>query len=163
MNSAGLPDEEGTGASPPEDLNMKAAYLHVLADALTSVLAIGALLLGAWQGWWFLDPLMGVLGGALIAWWAIGLGRQAGRQLLDVTSSLERERSVRRSLESIDDVRVADLHVWELGPGRASCIVSLVTATPRALVYYQDAVRATVDVAHLTIEVHHCERGHTVR
>jgi cation diffusion facilitator family transporter len=142
------------------DFNLRAAYIHIVADAMTSVLAIGALSLGWWQGLWFLDPLMGLIGGAVIAWWAISLCRQASRQLLDVVSSPRHEQIVRQRLEAIDDVRVADLHVWELGPGRRSCIVSVVTAHPREVSYYRDAVLAALAVAHLTIEIHECGLAH---
>jgi cation diffusion facilitator family transporter len=144
------------------DFNLRAAYIHIIADALTSLLAIGALSLGWWAGLWFLDPLMGLVGGAVITWWAVSLCRQASRQLLDVVSSPRHEQVVRQRLEAIDDVRVADLHVWELGPGRRSCIVSVVTAQPRAVSAYRDAVLAALDVAHLTIEVHQCDLAHDV-
>ena len=100
------------------------------------------------------------IGGVVILWWSVTLCRQASGQLLDVTSSTKHEEVVRRRLEAIDDVRVADLHVWELGPGRRSCIVSVVTATPRDLSYYRDAVLAALPVAHLTIEIHRCELPH---
>lgn len=147
-------------AEPPKpgtlDFNLRAAYIHIIADALTSLLAIGALALGWWQGLWFLDPLMGLIGGAVITWWAVSLCRQASRQLLDVVSSPRHEQIVRQRLEAIDDVRVADLHVWELGPGRRSCIVSVVTSHPREVSYYRDAVLAALPVAHLTIEIHEC-------
>jgi cation diffusion facilitator family transporter len=142
------------------DFNIRAAYIHIVADAMTSVLAIVALSLGKWADLWFLDPTMGLVGGSVIVWWAIGLCRQAARQLLDVVSSPQHEDVVRRRLEAIDDVKVADLHVWELGPGRRSCIVSVVTATPRELAYYRDAVLAALPVAHLTIEIHQCELPH---
>jgi cation diffusion facilitator family transporter len=142
------------------DFNMRAAYIHVLADALTSLMAIIALSLGLWAGLWFLDALTGVIGGVVIIWWAISLCRQASGPLLDVVSSPKHEQVVRQKLEAIDDVRVADLHVWELGPGRRSCIVSLVTATPRELTYYRDTVLAALPVAHLTIEIHQCGLGH---
>ncbi len=142
------------------DFNMRAAFIHVLADAMTSVLAIIALALGLWGGLWFLDPAMGLLGGVVIIWWAIGLCRQASGQLLDVVSSPKHEAVVRQKLESIDDVRVADLHVWELGPGRRSCIVSVVTATPRDVDFYRDAVLGAVGLAHLTIEIHRCALRH---
>ncbi len=142
------------------DFNLRAAYIHIVADAMTSLLAIAALSLGWWQGLWFLDPLMGLIGGAVIVWWAVSLCRQASRQLLDVVSSPRHEQIVRQRLEAIDDVRVADLHVWELGPGRRSCIVSVVTAHPREVSYYRDAVLAALAVAHLTIEIHECGRAH---
>jgi cation diffusion facilitator family transporter len=142
------------------DYNLRAAYIHIIADALTSLLAIGALAFGKYAGVWFLDPAMGLVGGAVITWWAVGLCRQASRQLLDVVSSPEHEAVVRKRLETIDDVRVADLHVWELGPGRRSCIVSVVTAHPREVSYYRDAVLAALEVAHLTIEIHQCGLDH---
>ena len=142
------------------DFNLRAAYIHIIADALTSVTAIVALSLGAWLGWWFLDPITGLLGSIVIGWWTVTLCRQASRQLLDVVSSPAHERVVREQLEAIDDVRVADLHVWELGPGRRSCIVSVVTASPRAVEFYRDVVLRALDVAHLTIEIHHCGLPH---
>jgi cation diffusion facilitator family transporter len=142
------------------DFNLRAAYIHILADALTSVLAIAALSLGWWAGLWFLDPLMGLIGGGVITWWAVSLCRQASRQLLDVVSSPRHEQIVRQRLEAIDDVRVADLHVWELGPGRRSCIVSVVTAQPREVSAYRHAVLSALDVAHLTIEIHQCGLSH---
>ena len=142
------------------DFNMRAAYIHIVADALTSVLAIVALALGKYANLWFFDPAMGLVGGVVITAWSISLCRQASRQLLDVVSSPKHEDVVRRQLEAIDDVKVADLHVWELGPGRRSCIVSVVTATPRELAYYRDAVLAALPVAHLTIEIHQCELAH---
>lgn len=142
------------------DFNLRAAYIHIVADALTSMLAILALALGKWARLWYFDPLMGLVGGAVIVWWSISLCRQASRQLLDVVSSPRHEEVVRRQLEAIDDVKVADLHVWELGPGRRSCIVSVVTAKPRELTYYRDAVLRALPVAHLTIEIHRCELPH---
>ncbi|MEJ7599390.1 MAG: CDF family Co(II)/Ni(II) efflux transporter DmeF [Kofleriaceae bacterium] len=142
------------------DFNLRAAYVHIIADALTSLLAIGALSLGWWAGVWFLDPLTGLVGGVVISWWAIQLCRQASGQLLDVTSSPSHEDIVRSRLEAIDDVKVADLHVWELGPGRRSCIVSLVTSSPRDVAFYRDTVLAALPVAHLTIEIHQCGLPH---
>ena len=142
------------------DFNMRAAYIHILADALTSIMAIIALSLGKWAGLWYLDPLTGLVGGLVIIWWAFTLCRQASGQLLDVVSSPRHEQVVRAKLEAIDDVRVADLHVWELGPGRRSCIVSVVTATPRDVDYYRQIVLAALPIAHLTIEIHRCELPH---
>lgn len=143
------------------DFNLRAAYIHILADAFTSLLAIVALALGKFAGVWYLDPIMGPVGGVVILWWSVTLCRQASGQLLDVTSSTKHEEIVRRRLEAIDDVRVADLHVWELGPGRRSCIVSVVTATPRDVDFYRSAVLDALPVAHLTIEIHRCELPHT--
>jgi cation diffusion facilitator family transporter len=142
------------------DFNLRAAYIHIVADALTSLLAILALSLGYWGGVWFLDPLMGLVGGVVITAWAVSLCRAASRQLLDVVSSPVHERVVREKLEAIDDVRVADLHVWELGPGRRSCIVSIVTTKPREVAEYRQAVLSALPVAHLTIEIHQCGLAH---
>jgi cation diffusion facilitator family transporter len=152
--------DHGARAAPARDHNLRAAYLHVVADALTSVLAIAALLAGKHLGWWFLDPAMGILGGVVIMRWSIDLCRQASRQLLDAVLATDCEAVLRRKLEAIDDVKVADLHVWELGPGRRGCIVSLVTSTPRDTDYYRSAILGAVEVAHLTVEVHRCSRGH---
>jgi cation diffusion facilitator family transporter len=142
------------------DFNMRAAYIHIMADAFTSMLAIIALALGKYAGLWYLDPMMGLVGGVVITWWSVTLCRQASGQLLDVVSSAKHEDVVRKQLEAIDDVRVADLHVWELGPGRRSCIVSVVTSTPRDVAFYRDAVLGALPVAHLTIEIHRCELPH---
>lgn len=143
------------------DHNLRAAYLHVIADAFTSVLAIGALVAGRYAGLWYLDPAMGIVGGAVIISWAIGLCKQAAGQLLDVASSPELESWVRRQLEAIDDVRIADLHVWELGPRQFGCVVSLVTSTPREVDFYRKRVLASPAIAHLTVELHCCSRQHS--
>ena len=142
------------------DFNLRAAYIHIIADAMTSVLAIVALALGRYAGMWFMDPIMGLVGAAVILWWTASLCRLAMRQLLDVVSSPAHELIVRQKLEAIDDVQVADLHVWELGPGRRSCIVSIVTAAPRELETYRKVVLDALDVAHLTIEIHRCALPH---
>jgi cation diffusion facilitator family transporter len=142
------------------DFNLRAAYIHILADAMTSLLTIAALALAWKAGLWYLDPVMGLVGGGAIFAWAVNFCRQASRQLLDVVSSPRHEQVVRERLEAIDDVQVADLHVWELGPGRRSCIVSLVTARPREVSAYREAVLSALAIAHLTIEVHRCELPH---
>lgn len=142
------------------DHNLRAAYLHVVADAFTSVLAIAALVAGRYAGLWYLDPAMGIVGGAVIISWAIGLCRQAAGQLLDVASSPALESWVRHQLEAIDDVRIADLHVWELGPRQFGCVVSLVTSTPRDVDFYRKRVLASPAIAHLTVELHCCSRQH---
>jgi len=152
--------EPATAQAGTLDFNMRAAYIHVMADALTSLMAIAALALGKLFDWWFLDASMGIVGGIVIVSWAVSLCRQAGRQLLDVVGSPKHERKVRQTLEAIDDVQVADLHVWELGPGRRSAIVSLVTSTPRDVDVYRKAVLDGVPLAHLTIEVHGCALAH---
>lgn len=160
------PDHAGHDHKAPVDRhggdhNLRAAYLHVVADAFTSVLAIGALVAGRYAGLWYLDPAMGIVGGAVIISWAIGLCKQAAGQLLDVASSPALERWVRHRLEAIDDVRIADLHVWELGPRQFGCVVSIVTSTPREVDFYRKRVLASPAIAHLTVELHCCSRQHS--
>lgn len=140
---------------------MKAAYLHVLADALTSVLAIAALVAGRYLNAPFFDPLMGIVGGGVILHWSWGLTKSAGRQLLDVAPSVAEARAIKAHLEAVDDVRVADLHVWEISPGERGCIVKLVTSEPRSTVFYRDLIQSKVPVSHLTVEVHHCQEDHS--
>ncbi|MEZ4400779.1 MAG: CDF family Co(II)/Ni(II) efflux transporter DmeF [Kofleriaceae bacterium] len=146
--------------APATDHNLRAAYVHVLADALTSVLAIGALVAGRYAGLWYLDALVGLLGGVVIGRWALGLCRSAASPLLDVVPSQRLAEAIEARLEQIDDVRVADLHLWDLAPGRRGCIVALVTAAPRDVQVYRQAILAAAPIAHLTVEVHRCARAH---
>jgi cation diffusion facilitator family transporter len=142
------------------DHNLRAAYLHVLADALTSVLAIVALVGGRYAGWRFLDALMAIVGSIVIVHWGVGLCRQSSRQLLDITPSTEEAAQIRAAIEGLGDERVIDLHLWEFAPGRRGCIVSLIAEQPRSLAEYRAAVLGTTDIEHLTIEVHRCNDGH---
>jgi cation diffusion facilitator family transporter len=141
------------------DHNLRAAYFHVLADAFTSVLAIAALIGGRYAGWRFLDPLMGIVGGAVILRWSVGLCRGAARQLLDMVSSPALAQTIKKRLE-VGDVRVADLHLWELAPGRRGCIVSLVTEAPEDTTVYKSLLDGIEGIAHLTVEVQRCP-GHS--
>jgi cation diffusion facilitator family transporter len=142
------------------DHNHRAALMHIMADAFTSVLAIVSLALGIALGWRFLDPMMGLIGGAVVLKWGVGLCRSAGRQLLDATASHPLEAQIRQRLETLDDVRVADIHSWEVGPGRRACILSLVTSAPRDVEVYRHQVLADLPLAHLTIEIRRCRDGH---
>lgn len=137
------------------DHNLRAAYMHVVADALTSVLAIVALVGGRYFDLPFLDPLMGIVASVVVLHWAWGLCRGAAHTLLDA-ASVDDEDRLRDALETIDDVRVADLHLWEMGPGRRGCIVSVVTSTPREADYYREQMRLVLPLSHLTVEVHRC-------
>jgi len=137
------------------DHNLRAAYMHVLADAFTSVLAISALLGGRYLGWRFLDPMMGIVGGIVILRWSVGLCRGAARQLLDMVPSPALAQAIRRKLEIGDD-RVADLHLWDLAPGRRGCIVSIVSDKPQEIAVYRSRMEDFHDIAHLTIEVQRC-------
>lgn len=141
------------------DHNHRAAFMHVVADAFTSVLAIAALLAGRFLGWAWLDAVSGIVGGFVILKWGAGLSRNAAFELLDVSPSLAVEDEIRAILEALDDVRVRDLHVWSLGGGKTSCVVTVVTASPREARCYREAL-ARFELAHLTIEVQRCEEGH---
>jgi cation diffusion facilitator family transporter len=139
------------------DHNLKAAYLHVLADALTSVLAIVALLAGKGFGWVWMDPLMGVAGAAIITRWSWGLLRDTGRVLLDrdVDPGLVAEMAAR--IEADSDNRVADIHVWRVGGRSLAVILSVVTHAPRPPEHYRALLADYPEVEHVTVEVNPCE------
>lgn len=141
------------------DLNLRAAYLHVLADALTSVLAIVALLGGMAFGWGWLDPAMGIVGAVVITVWAWGLVRQTSRVLLDREMDAPVVREIREVIEDGEAV-VVDLHVWRVGPGRFACIVGLVTDSPQPPEVYKERLRVHEELVHITVEVHQCEGEH---
>ena len=137
------------------DNNMRAAYIHVLADAATSVLAIAALLLARSFGWLWIDPLVGLVGAGVIASWAIGLMRDSGSVLIDVVPKGNQAAAIRKQLE-IDGDRVSDLHVWQIGPGHQSAVISIVTDDPRPTAFYKDRLQGLPSLSHVTIEVQHC-------
>lgn len=131
------------------DNNLRSAYLHVVADALTSVLAIAALLGGRYLGWVWLDPLMGIVGSIVIAVWAVSLMRDTGAVLLDATdAALDAE--IRALVEGPGDATITDLHVWRVGPGAHSAIISVVGATRETICQRVAPVRA---IEHLTVEI----------
>ncbi|WP_105371737.1 CDF family Co(II)/Ni(II) efflux transporter DmeF [Neorhizobium huautlense] len=136
-----------------EDHNLRAAYLHVLADALTSVLAILALILGRSYGWDVLDPVMGIVGGLVIARWSWGLIRATAGVLLDAQpDDDDLAGEIRRHVETEED-RIADLHVWQVGPGHHAAIVALITPKPRPPSFYKEKLRAMTNLSHITVEV----------
>jgi cation diffusion facilitator family transporter len=138
------------------DHNLKAAYLHVIADALTSLLAIVALAGGMAMGWRFLDPLMGLVGAVVVGRWAWGLARDSGRVLLDAEDHGEVAAAVRRMIESEPDHQVTDLHVWRVGTASRSCLISLVSHAPHAPDYYKRLLRGIPGLDHVTVEVNRC-------
>ena len=141
------------------DHNHRAAFMHVVADTFTSVLAIGALLAGHYVRIGWLDAASGIVGGVVIVHWSIGLSRAAAAELLDVVPSSRLEGDIRTALERIDDVRVSDLHLWSLGGGVRSCMVTLVTSVPRESTTYREAL-SRFGLEHLTVEVQRCTTGH---
>ena len=136
------------------DNNLRAAYLHVLADAATSLLAIGALLIGMYLGWSWADAAVGLIGSAVIASWAYGLIRDAGAVLLDVNGDRRLEATIRARLEAGGD-RVTDLHLWQVGPGHRAVVVSIVSNTPLAPAMYKQRLRDLRELSHVTVEVEH--------
>ncbi len=136
------------------DHNIRAAYIHVLADAFTSVLAILALVGGKYMGWRFLDPLMGIVGGVVIARWSLNLCRGAAKQLLDMVPSANLVTRVRRDLETVPGTRVVDLHVWEIGPHARACIASVISKPGASPLQYREALGSREGLVHVTVEVH---------
>jgi cation diffusion facilitator family transporter len=137
------------------DTNHRAAYVHVMADALTSVLAIVALLAGRYLGLNWLDPVMGVIGCAVILAWSWSLVRAAGAVLLDAAPADELRTHIREHLEVAGD-KVADLHVWRLGPGHLGAIVSIVSDEPQPPAVYKKRLAAFSELSHVTVEVERC-------
>jgi cation diffusion facilitator family transporter len=138
------------------DHNLRAAYLHVLADALTSVLAIAALGGGMLFGWSFLDPAMGVVGAVLVGRWAIGLARDSAGVLLDAEDHGPMAVQVREIIATLPDHEVADLHLWRIGPASRACILSLVSHAPLPVEDYRRRLAVITGLDHVTIEVNQC-------
>ena len=138
------------------DLNIRAAYVHVLADALTSVLAVVALTCGLLFGWVWLDPLMALVGVAVILSWAFGLVRNAGAVLVDMVPDRHLAEHIREHLE-VEGDRVSDLHLWRLGPGHTGVIAAVVSDHPQAPSAYKARLDGIAGLSHVTVEVHVCE------
>ncbi len=137
------------------DFNMRAAYVHVLADAVTSLLAISALAAGAYFDMPWLDPIAGLLGTIVIAAWAYSLIRSASAVLLDAVPSRARADLIRQRLE-IEGDRVADFHLWRLGPGHLGVLAVMVSENPRAPDYYKARLVGIEGLSHVNIEVNPC-------
>jgi len=134
------------------DNNMRAAVVHVLADAAVSVLVIVGLVLARTFGWLWMDPLAGIIGAFVIASWSFGLIRDTGAILLDMTPDRQLAERLRQTIEGEGD-EIADLHLWRLGPGHLGAIVSIVTQHAREPGYYRNRLAAFSSLSHLTIEV----------
>ena len=135
------------------DNNMRAAIVHVIADALVSVLVIAGLLLARFFGWLWMDPLAGLIGAGVVASWAYSLVRDTGAILLDMTPDSDMANALREAIETDGDL-LADLHLWRLGPGHLGAIVSIVTPNQRNARYYQTQLAQFRALSHLTVEVH---------
>lgn len=137
-----------------EDHNLRAAYLHVLADALTSLLAIFALLAGKFLGLNWMDPAMGIVGATLVAKWSLGLIRSTSGILLDHQAPGAILEATRAAIEGIDGNHVTDLHIWSIGPGIYSATMAIVSDTPGTPEYYKGLIPKDLGIVHTTVEVH---------
>jgi cation diffusion facilitator family transporter len=152
-------DHAHARAGHGHDNNLRSAYFHVLADALTSVLAVLALAAGLYLGWRWMDAAMGIVGAIVIARWSWGLLRDTGAVLLDAAANPALEEEIREAIE-VGDTRITDLHVWRVGPGKYATIVSLITAEPLPPADYATRLRVHDELVHVTIEPHRCEGSH---
>jgi cation diffusion facilitator family transporter len=137
------------------DNNLRAAYVHVLADAATSVLAIAALVIAMYAGWVWIDPAVGIIGSLVIASWAFGLIRDSGAVLLDVCADKDLEAVIRERLETKGD-RVTDLHLWQVGPGHRAAVISVISDNPLPPATYKRRLGGLQGLCHLTVEVELC-------
>jgi cation diffusion facilitator family transporter len=144
--------QERPKAKVLHDHNHHSAYVHILTDALTSLLAIIALVLGRWRGWDWLDPFVGIIGGIVVFKWSLGLIRQSGMDLLDAhDGSIDRENLIKR-LET-DGSKVIDIHLWKLSPGQVGCELIIKRNREQCSSDYRDMISKDFDIHHLVIEV----------
>ena len=139
-----------------KDHNFRSAYLHVLADALTSVFAVLALLAGKYLGQPWLDPFMGLVGATLVVRWSWGLLRSSARVLLDMRAPEEVGEAIRKAIESEGDSRISDLHVWSVGPGIHAAEIAIVSSRPQDPDRYYDLLPGELGLVHVTFEIHLC-------
>jgi cation diffusion facilitator family transporter len=144
------------GQAHHHDHNFRAAYLHVLADALTSVLALAALAGGLWWGWRWLDAAAALVAAVVIGQWALGTLKHTAAALVDATTPPGLQQRIVQALESDRDAKVADLHVWQVGPLAWSAVVSVVADAPLAPLAYRERLAAISELRHVTVEVHRC-------
>ena len=141
------------------DLNLRSAYVHVLTDAFTSVLAIVALAAGLWAGWVWLDPVMGIVGALVIAWWSKGLLADSARVLLDREMDAPLVGQIRKAIESDGDAEIADLHVWRVGRASHAAILTVVAHEPLTPAAYRERLRGIATLMHVSVEVNRCPHG----
>jgi cation diffusion facilitator family transporter len=151
--------ETGERSHAHTDHNLRGAYLHVVADALTSILAIAALLLGRYFGWTWCDPAIGIAGAVLIGIWALGLARSAGAVLLDASADAGLDSRIRRTLAE-GEGDVYDFHLWRVAPGRFALIVGVESASQTPAEVYKRALAAFPELCHVTVEVHSSGQVH---
>jgi len=154
---SGHSHQHGHGEAHHHDHNLKAAYFHVLADALTSVLAIIALLAGKALGWIWMDAVMGIVGGIIIVRWSYGLLTETSSILLDSSASPSELNALRSAIEKDADNRISDLHVWKVSADHSAAIISVVTHNPRPPEHYKALANKAADLSHVSVEVLECE------
>jgi cation diffusion facilitator family transporter len=138
------------------DHNYAAAYVHVLADAFTSLLAIAALAGGLWWGLGWLDPAVALIGAVVIGRWAVGVLRDSARALVDASAPPKLAAQIRALIEGDGDAKLADLHVWQVGPGAYAAALSIVADDPQPCARYEQRLHAVKALKHTTIAVHRC-------
>jgi cation diffusion facilitator family transporter len=143
------------------DHNYAAAYLHVLADAFTSLLAIAALAGGLWWGLGWLDPAVALIGAVVIGRWAVGVLRDSAGALVDASAPPKLAAQIRALIEGDGDAKLADLHVWQVGPGAYAAALSIVADDPQPCARYEQRLHAVKALKHTTIAVHHCQAAAT--
>jgi cation diffusion facilitator family transporter len=151
--------DHGAHGHHHHDNNLRAAYVHVMADAATSILAIAALLVAMSAQWVWADSAVGIIGSLLIASWAYGLLRASGAVLLDVNADKNLERVIRDRLETRGD-RVTDLHLWQVGPGHRAAVISVVSDHPLPPATYKLRLGDLRGLSHVTVEVETCPHEH---
>jgi len=139
------------------DHNLRAAYLHVLADALTSILAIAALISGKYFGWNWMDPMMGIIGAIIITRWSYGLLKQTSPVLLDGSIRADYQSAIIETIEKDSDNRISDVHIWKVGANHYAAIISLVTHFPQSSEHYKDLLKDFHKLTHVTVEVNTCK------
>jgi cation diffusion facilitator family transporter len=147
-------DEHAQAHETGHDHNLVSAYLHVLADALTSLLAIVALLAAKYFGLGWMDPVMGLVGAALVARWSFGLLKTTGSVLLDRSAPEAARAALTAAIERVDGNRVTDLHAWCIGPNLYAAVLTVVTPHPRAPEHYKALLPRALNIVHVTVEVH---------
>ncbi len=156
LNFSGRRPEHGCHEHWRQDLNLKSAYLHVVADAMTSVLAIAALLAAKYFGWNWLDPAVGILGAVLILNWAASLLKETSGILLEREMDSPLVEAIRLKMEEDGDTRVSDMHLWKVAQDKYACIISLVTAKNCPLADYKNRLQVFSELVHVTIELNPC-------
>jgi len=150
-------DDGDHGEEHHHDHNLRSAYLHVLADALTSLLAIVALLAAKYLGLTWMDPVMGIVGAILVARWSIGLLRATSGVLLDRRGPSRLRDAIAARVEADGDSRIADLHLWSIGPGVYAAEVAIVAHAPATPDEYKARIGVDPGLAHVSVEIHGCE------